>query len=316
MTWPWPSSVDRTIPWRARAVDTILCAYGSLPYHPGKWRIANALMPLAAATWRQPRLATVRGVRYELDLQDRVPREILYHGEYEPAEAEFLRRFVHPGDVVIDAGGQIGYHTLLLSRLVGAAGKVYSFEPSPHNFDRLLRNLSLNQVSNVQAERCGLADRSGTAQVIQSRANTGSTHLREAGPADASEPCSPVVALDHYLALQPPRRISFVKIDVEGFELKLLQGAGQLLERCQPAMLLELNPESLARVGHRAEQIVALLADYRYDLYRTVYRGLSWLERLPSGGEYFNIVALPRTGPVTDRLHRRSRPRSDRAAAA
>lgn len=127
----------------ARFWDLALLGYSMLPYHPGKWRVFERLWPKTQGVWRDPSIVKRSGLRFELNRHDFVGRYIYYIG-YEIEETRFLERCVRPGWVVADVGANIGYFTMLLSRMVGATGVVYAFEPAALVYAGLRRNCELN----------------------------------------------------------------------------------------------------------------------------------------------------------------------------
>ena len=104
---------------------------------------------------------TPMGLYIYVNYWDFVEREIA-NGTYEKRYADFFCSKVQEGDVVVDVGAHIGYFSLLASERVGDEGYVYSFEPVPRNYERLMRNLKVNQVENVKAYNLGLSDKSET----------------------------------------------------------------------------------------------------------------------------------------------------------
>ncbi len=103
-------------------------------------------------------VATRRGLHYELDLSEGIDLAVYLFGAFEPSTWAALAKHVKPGMTVLDIGANIGSHTLHLANLVGAAGRVYAFEPTAFAYAKLLRNLSLNPVlaRRVVAQQCFL----------------------------------------------------------------------------------------------------------------------------------------------------------------
>ena len=137
-------------------------------------------------------------------------------GSYEYEKQLALKRLVRPGDVVYDVGAHVGFFTIILSRLVGAAGQVYAFEPVPENYAYLLRHTVLNRITNVVAVKAAI----GFA--------TGMRHFGR-GPHSATGrlsghegfECEVYNLVEYMLAhnLRPP---SLIKIDVEGAEAEVV----------------------------------------------------------------------------------------------
>ncbi len=167
-------------------------------------------------------------------------------------EMRFIKEHMAaPGDVILECGGHHGCSAILLSRWVGAAGSVVTFEPFPENCDILARNLTLNALTNVTLERkaVGATDGHITVEPASSGVDL-SGHGRRV----------PLVRLDDYAHLRP----TFLKIDVEGFEVDVLRGAVALLATC-PKLALEIHADLLAQYGASVQDVFDLIGLDRYD---------------------------------------------------
>jgi len=181
-------------------------------------------------------------------------------GRYEPEVAAALSRMVKPGYTCVDAGAHYGYFTLLLARLCGPQGHVYSFEPQAENARILRENVRANNLqSRVTVEQAAVAARSG--QVDLHAASLGSEEWtliesfahRAARPRVSRPPeRTRAVRLDEYLTSAP--RVDVIKMDIEGAEAEVIPTISGFLERRRPALVLEFHRE----VGWPA--IEALLA--------------------------------------------------------
>jgi FkbM family methyltransferase len=164
-----------------------------------------------------------------------VGRSLALYGEFSEGEAEAFRRLVRAGDAVVEAGANIGAHTVLLARLAGRDGAVLAFEPQRVLYQTLCANLALNNVANVMAERCGLGNRQQTLHVpaldYGSKHNFGGVSL---DLVEAGEPVA-VRRLDSYNL----QRCDFIKVDVEGMEQQFLEGASNTVHALRPAMYVE-----------------------------------------------------------------------------
>jgi FkbM family methyltransferase len=164
-----------------------------------------------------------------------VGRALDLYGEYSEGEVELFRRVVQPGSVIVEVGANIGPHTVFLARQVGDAGRVLAFEPQRIVFQILCANLALNNIVNVQClqQAVGAAARTVFVPGIDYRGkyNYGGLAMDKF---TSGEPVA-LVTLDS-LELA---RCDFLKIDVEGMEQEVLQGAVQTIERLQPIIYLE-----------------------------------------------------------------------------
>lgn len=277
-----------------RIWDQLLVAYGQwLPYHPGKWRVLDLLRPDAINRSASVRLVRRKGIWYELDLRHAMDRNLFYL-EHERWETRFLERSVRPNWIVLDVGANIGYYTLLLSRLVGVQGQVYAFEPVRHTYEILKRHLNLNNAINVCPYQLALADdqHAGMRPLIVPEAKPDQARL--ARPDEQGQEAGRVCTLDSFLEEKDIKQVDLIKIDVEGSEPLFLSGAKNTLQQFRPILMIELNPKMLALYDANAGGVVQTLRAAGYSLYRPTWRGLLPLSSLPGPGQFFDVVGLPR----------------------
>jgi FkbM family methyltransferase len=162
-------------------------------------------------------------------------------GRYEPEHtAIFVERIGH-GATVVDVGAHVGYYTLLAARLTGGAGSVIAFEPDPANCAVLRRHVKINGYRNVAVEQAAVADRNGSEEFTFGR-GSGTGHLGVDGSADRPTVVVPTLDLDSYLGSREARP-SFIKIDAEGAEVRVLRGASRVLKEHRPVLVLSTHWE-------------------------------------------------------------------------
>jgi FkbM family methyltransferase len=215
---------------------------------------------------------------------------------FEPGERAFVQRFLRPGMTVLDIGAHHGFYTILASKLVGSTGKVFAFEPSPRERKALRLNLKLNRRKNVSIQEAALGreESQGTLYVVEQQ--TGINSLRP--PAISSATSSVrvrVTRLDDFVRENRIERVDFVKLDVEGAELSVLEGATELLRRhSRPVILAEVEDIRTAAWGYRAREIVTALDDLEYQWFQPQLDG----KLVPIGPEregfQANLVAIPK----------------------
>jgi FkbM family methyltransferase len=180
-------------------------------------------------------------------------------GYYEPRLVSLLTRLVHPSDVCLDIGANIGVVSLILADLA-PAGSVFAFEPGAGNLRYLERNVLDNHGRNITIEPVGLYDKPGTLRLHVDAAHPGGAHI--AGTevrGEASEEIT-VVALDDWIGASGLERLDVIKMDIEGAELRALDGAHSVLSRFRPLLIIECNPITLARFQDaRPEELFARL---------------------------------------------------------
>jgi len=191
--------------------------------------------------------------------------------DFENAEWRFVERFLWPGMTALDIGAHHGFYSLLASLKVGPTGRVISFEPSPREREKLLRNLAVNGYANVQVEDCALADEPGQQDLILVGSNnSGCNSLRQPNVAESTSAVAVrVETLDGYLAGHPLPPVDFIKLDAEGAELAILRGARTMLgSRPRPVIQCELEEIRTRPWGYHPREVVALLDTMGYRWFR------------------------------------------------
>lgn|SRR3989338_220287 len=200
-----------------------------------------------------------RGLRYKITP---VSRHSAIYGGYERNTLVALAHLVKNNMVVYDIGANCGLISILLSRLVGRSGRVYSFEPVPYLYEEIRLNASLNHIHNINIIAKAVSDTLGLKDFILAE-NPCQSHILDAGEAVVSNSLRiDTTTLDHFIFSEKNLPAQVVKIDVEGAEAQVLQGAGRLLEKYRPIILSEMHsPSQDVLVGR-------ILMQYNYAAYR------------------------------------------------
>ncbi len=173
-----------------------------------------------------------------------VGRAIEKYGEYGGAEAAMLRALCAPGDTVVDVGANIGAHTLTLSRAVGERGRVCAFEPQREVFQTLCANMALNSVINADCFQLAAGAEAGHVVVphirYDLRGNFGGVPMNDC----ESGAKVPKVRLDDFLESD---NLRLLKIDVEGMEAEVIEGARRLIARFRPVLYVENDQPDRSR---------------------------------------------------------------------
>lgn len=183
---------------------------------------------------------------------------------YEPDVIAAILNFVRPGDVCIDAGANLGYHSILMAKLAGASGKVLAFEPDPECFEKLNNNLVLNGVADI-CSQIPLALWDSNGLLIFYSAKCGYSSILEFANLEQTKLDVKAAALDD--AINPDIPIRMLKIDCEGAEEYILRGAEKLLRRGVDAVIVELNYRVLTRLGTTDKPIRQYMDSLGYELY-------------------------------------------------
>jgi FkbM family methyltransferase len=184
-------------------------------------------------------------------------------GLYEPEAMQSIRRLVHAGDCCIDVGANLGYYTISLANWVGPSGLVVAFEPFPGNFAILEKNVHLNQLQNVTLEPSAVSDCNGSLQLIYGVEEQFSATPSVAGYAIEGNRESiqvPTRSLDDSITALG-RAPDFIKIDVEGAELAVLEGARHTIATVRPILLVEIHGWGT----DESEKVLQILSEFQYD---------------------------------------------------
>lgn len=229
----------------------------------------RALHKLSARPGVRLEGAAAWGGRFRCDLHDFIASRIYYFGVWEPNLTALLTRRLGPGDVFVDVGANMGYFSVLASRLVGDAGRVVAFEASPATYAVLAEDLALNGAGNVRAVNVAVADRPGTLALYAGPAdNRGATslHAERGGRYETHVRAAPLLDL-----LEPDERarVRLVKIDVEGAELPilldLLDHVAEYPERME--VVVEVAPDEMRAAGVPLETLVERFAAHGFRWY-------------------------------------------------
>ncbi|MCC7279340.1 MAG: FkbM family methyltransferase [Chromatiaceae bacterium] len=159
--------------------------------------------------------------------------------EFEPHMVDLFRALVSPNDVVADVGANIGLTALLFS---GLAKKTYAFEPSPSTYKILSNNLKIAEILNVETVNLGFGAKPETLTITFASNNRSGGFISEKIRPENGHitEAIQIETLDGFFAdreLKP----NFLKIDVEGFEQKVIKGGGKLLAYTKPTVVMEMN---------------------------------------------------------------------------
>ena len=209
---------------------------------------------------RQPEVS-VHGFRLRLDPVDSL--ELSIFQRYEPFETELLTKEIRLGQTIIDVGANIGYYTLLFSKLTGADGQVFAFEPEPLNYKILTENLAQNGRTNVVAFNQAASDVPGNSFLYLSPENYGD-HQAYASGEDRQRISIQMARIDDLV----PGPVDLIKLDIQGFEFHALKGMQRILrESLHLTIFIEFWPEGLRRAGSGAEEFLAFLRMLGFEIF-------------------------------------------------
>jgi FkbM family methyltransferase len=187
-----------------------------------------------------------------------------YPATYEPAKTAFLRERSPRGATVLDLGAHIGLFSVQLARSVGPSGRVISFEPAPHTAAVLRRTIRCNGLAAVVSVReAAVAGRRGEVELFETGddCSNASSLVRTDRTRDAVRVAA--TTLDD-LVDDERLTVAVVKMDIEGAELEVLDGAPVLLSDQRPAMTIEVHPLELRACGRDPREVFDVLVGHGY----------------------------------------------------
>ena len=241
---------------------------------------------LARVVWRVIRVGyrlsntSVKGqyrrgqLNWSLDLDDGIDFAIFLLGHFEPRTVRFYQKRIRPGDTVLDIGANIGAHTLPLAQCVNPGGRVHAFEPTEFAYEKLLANIGLNpEIQNlIVPNHCFLSateEEEVPAEIYSSwpLKPTPGVHPKHRGQLKPTSGAF-AVTLDNYCQQHQIERVDWMKIDVDGNEFTVLQGARNLLSASQPKIVMELSPYASYEAGHSFADFVNYVLGFGYKIYQ------------------------------------------------
>jgi FkbM family methyltransferase len=202
-----------------------------------------------------------RGNRFRMWLNPSADSDLIF-GTYESNTVEVLTRYLRRGAICADVGANLGYFTILMSRLVGDSGLVIAFEPMPDTLEILRRNIRLNRIDNVSVVGEAASDETGPAQLFAESRETLSKTATMVGcrlEGEVHARAVRAIRLDDYYA-EAERLPELIKIDVEGAELAVLGGARETISRGVPTLVIEIHGWGSAL----SRQVIEMLSTFGY----------------------------------------------------
>ena len=193
-----------------------------------------------------------------------ISQQISQTGRWEVFETQLLCDLLSDDAIFIDVGANIGYYTVVASRVVGPGGRVFAFEPEADNFALLEENIRCNQLDNVHAVRAALSDCNSSGHIYLNEENRGDHQIfRQAGNDRANRTSQSIELLNgaDYLQQQRVERIDVLKIDTQGAEAAVVSGLMPLIRNSLPDIniIIEFTPYSLAQAGSSGMALLDLI---------------------------------------------------------
>ncbi|GAB2983633.1 hypothetical protein GCM10027049_21190 [Mucilaginibacter puniceus] len=217
---------------------------------------------------------------------------ILSTGTYEDEIGKLIKISLNEGDTAIDIGGNIGLQSLRMSLCVGAAGKVFAFEPLNYLQEKFKKNMALNKANNVTLFPFALSDQQNELDLIINKHqwNQGAFSLSKKETGNDKQRVIVKVA-DDMPEIELLTNVALIKIDVEGFEFHVLKGLKQTLQKHQPRIIFEYDSNYWGDTGQSMVDCYKFLHSLNYSLYQISMVGCE-LITAPDNIESGNLLCI------------------------
>jgi FkbM family methyltransferase len=186
-------------------------------------------------------------------------RHMEFNGTNDRLQLEFILENLKEKYCFFDVGASYGYYGLNVGN-AQPLSEVYCFEAVPTTFRYLLRNIEYNNIKNVRAIPEAVDEKNGMVHVTNN--NFGSDYVA-IGKNENTEECASV-SLDYYVTKNNINKVDYIKIDVEGAELLVLNGAQELIKKFKPIIQVETTDGFAVRFGYKSSDIFSLMSSLNY----------------------------------------------------
>lgn len=220
----------------------------------------------------------------------------IYEGYYEFSERVLLGKLIKKNMVVIDVGANVGLFTVVFSALIGMNGIVYAFEPERVNYERLKRNIAYSRAYNAIAIKSAVSNEEGeyllsvTDEKHKAWCSLGIPSAQTHGEVELV----PALTLDGFCDEKSLTKVDLIKIDVEGWEMKVVEGAQRMLRSSDsPMLMVEFTEENARNNGTTCAHLYQELDKLGYSLYKYNYRENSLIRVSETEDfSYINLLCL------------------------
>ncbi len=195
-----------------------------LPSIQGAFRIVNLMKKIYNRKQRGTVISDFFECRMELDPSEWIDSNVLFCPQFvDNKEISFIKENLKSGSIFVDIGSNIGYYSLIASKIVGNEGLVLSIEPNKVVYKKLIRNISLNKAFNIKALNVGISDKEEILRLTPTaRENSGTNSFVQNSIEGMKSQVVECVILLSLLKKEKVDHIDFLKLDIEGFEFQVL----------------------------------------------------------------------------------------------
>lgn len=198
-----------------------------------KWRVLDFQMYL-----------NTKGIGLDLK-ENSIHKQLILDGVREQESTKIMKWFLHPDDVILEVGANIGYYVLIESSILSDQGFIYAVEPALDNIDLLKKNVKLNNVRNIEINNMALSGKKGTAKLYMSKASNFYSLGKVVGMHKSRKYVEVKTdTVDNFLENNRP--ITFLRMDIEGHEVEVINGMKKTLQSPHlKRMFIEIHPHNV-----------------------------------------------------------------------
>jgi len=262
--------------------DSLAYCCRLLPYFKGKYRIGPAVIPLLTNYENeQDCLVTIKmqdSTTFVLDLRSSLEQKVFFAGEHDYEIIQMLSRILDPGAVVFDVGANIGLYSVALGeklKRISENPQLWSFEPIPSNFQRLVNLVEINKLTNiVYPVNSALGKSEGTIQLCmvdeKFGSSTGNAFCLGEGLVKLEEPnfSAPITKLDEFVKQKNIQRCDIIKVDIEGAEMDFILGGINFIKEHRPVIYGEFEPFWSNHFGYSFVDVADIFIPWEYKIYQ------------------------------------------------
>ena len=232
------------------------------------------------------RNATINNIKLKLNLKYYNDHYTYWFSKDDILLNNFTAMF-QPNDIIVDVGVNIGFYTLNFAKKA-YNGFVHGFEPNPKVLQYANNNISLNKFENIKLNNFGLGDNEATLIMAQLNENLGMNKIVPPDSFDTTFSIE-VKVFDDYAESQKLDKIDFIKIDVEGFEMKVLLGCEKSLKKYFPSLIIEIDYENLKANNDTFLEMKKWLEEMGYNIKNPINFENIEMDKV---GKHFDILAI------------------------
>jgi FkbM family methyltransferase len=218
-------------------------------------------------------------------------------GEKFESDVAVLDQFIKPGDTVIDVGGAYGRYAYPIAKIVGPQGRVYSFEPGSRSHRVLKFVVWFHGLKNVVLIKKALSNSEGSINLCSPIKKTGRigaslAYVSQTAGEDVWSEKVPMTTIDAYSRQANIGSVRFIKCDTEGAELDVYKGAVDVIQRCHPVVLSEVETDHLKRFGYQVKDLEQFFFERGYTIACLKNGVITPVEHITFDGNFYFIPAL------------------------